>query len=89
MIMKFFPGRRKEKRLTELDSIVLKDITSGKKCYAEFYCMSCRGMYFEADCAFKSGDVIHIQFNEPGHLRVEAEAPGQYTRYSFGFYLNS
>jgi hypothetical protein len=65
MIMKCGPEHRKEKQLTQLDAIVLKDMNSGRQCYAELYYMSCHGMYFEADCAFKSGNVIDIKFNKP------------------------
>lgn len=55
----------KEKCLTQTGSIVLTDKTSGRHCYAKLNRMSCRSMYFEAEGAFKPGNMINIRFDNP------------------------
>ena len=55
----------KEKLIRQIGEIVLTDITSGRYCYAKLNYMSCHGMYFETECAFKPGNIIDLQFDTP------------------------
>jgi hypothetical protein len=57
--------RKKDKRSTQMGATILTEVTSGRHCYATLSCISCRSMYFETNCDFKSGNKIDIQFSEP------------------------
>ena len=54
-----------DKLSTRTSATVLTDMTSGGQCHAKLQCISCRSMYFEAECAFGPGNMIEIQFDKP------------------------
>ena len=54
-----------EKLLRQFGGIILTDMKSGRYCYAKLNYMSCHGMYFETECAIKSGNIIDLHFDVP------------------------
>ena len=63
--MEHKPEHIKEKFLKQTVTALMTDKTTGRHCNAKLNFMSCHGMYFKADGAFKSGNYIDIQFDTP------------------------
>lgn len=55
----------KEEISWQTGAAILNDKTTGSNCNARLNYMSCHGMYFEADDAFKPGNIIDLQFDSP------------------------
>ena len=56
---------QKDRHLTQMGTTILTEVTSGRQCYATLNCISCRSMYFEANCEFKPGHMINVHFDKP------------------------
>ncbi len=54
-----------ENILKQTGNALMTEKKTGKRCNAKLHFMSCHGMYFKADGAFKSGNFIDIQFDTP------------------------
>jgi hypothetical protein len=58
-------GSGSDKLSRQNSAAVLTDVATGGQCNAKLNFMSRRGMYFESECAFMSGNVVEIQFDKP------------------------
>lgn len=56
---------QKNRHSAQTGATILAVVTSGRQCYATLNFTSCRSIYFETNCDFKSGNMINIQFDEP------------------------
>ena len=59
------PEHIMEKFPNQTGKALITDKKTDRLCNARLNYMSCRGMYFKADGAFKSGNFIDIRFDSP------------------------
>ena len=63
--MEHKPEQIEENFLKQTATALMTDKTTGRHCNAKLNYMSRHGMYFNTDGAFKSGNIIDLQFDSP------------------------